>query len=146
YNLKSLYETPTAFAEDERIDREGAAKLIDEVKNSGRTILTEYEAKKLLGLYGIPTVQTEIATNEAEAVEAAKKIGFPVVLKLHSFTITHKTDVGGVKLNLKNEAEVKEAFNAIKTSVSNHPQWGAQHFQGVTVQPFAKLEGYEVII
>ena len=146
YNLKALYETPTAFAEDEGIDRAGAAKLIDEVKNSGRTIMTEYEAKKLMSLYGIPTVPTEIATTEADAVAGAKKIGFPVVLKLHSFTITHKTDVGGVKLNLKDEAAVQEAFSQIKASVSSHPKWGAKDFQGVTVQPFAKFEGYEVII
>lgn len=146
YNLKALYETPTAFAEDEKIDREGAARLIAEVKDSGRTIMTEYEAKKLLSLYGIPTVQTEIAVTEAEAVEGAKKIGFPIVLKLHSFTITHKTDVGGVKLNLKDESEVRAAFNEIKTNVANHKQWGVEHFQGVTVQPFAKFEGYEVII
>ena len=146
YNLKSLYETPTSFAEDEGIDRVGAAKLIDEVKNSGRSIMTEYEAKKLMSLYGIPTVPTEIATTEADAIAGATKIGFPVVLKLHSFTITHKTDVGGVKLNLKDEAAVREAFNQIKTSVSTHEKWGAAHFQGVTVQPFAKFEGYEVII
>ena len=146
YNLKALYETPTAFAEDEKIDREGAARLIAEVRDSGRTIMTEYEAKKLLSLYGIPTVQTEIAITEAEAVEGAKKIGFPIVLKLHSFTITHKTDVGGVKLNLQNESEIRAAFNEIKTSVTNHEKWGAKHFNGVTVQPFAKLDGYEVII
>ncbi len=146
YNLKSLYETPTAFAEDEDIDRAGAEKLINEVRDSGRDIMTEYEAKKLMSLYGIPTVPTEIAVDEKAAVEGAKKIGFPVVLKLHSFTITHKTDVGGVKLNLKDEAEVRKAFNEIKTSVANHAKWGASHFQGVTVQPFAKFEGYEVII
>jgi acetyltransferase len=146
YNLKALYETPTAFAEDQDIDREGAKKLIDEVRASGREIMTEYEAKKLMSLYGIPTVPTEIATTEADAVAGAAKIGFPVVLKLHSFTITHKTDVGGVKLNLKDEAAVRQAFNEIKTSVANHPKWGASHFQGVTVQPFAKFEGYEVII
>lgn len=146
YNLKALYETPTAFADDEGIDRIGAAKLIEKVKASGRTILTEYEAKKLMSLYGIPTVQTEIATTVEEAVAGAQKISYPVVLKLHSYTITHKTDVGGVKLNLKDEAAVREAFEQIQTSVAQNPKWGAQHFQGVTVQPFAKLEGYEVII
>ena len=145
-NLKALYETPEAFPEDIGIDRKAAEKIIADVRASGRTILTEYESKKLLTSYGIPTVPTEIAITEADAIAAAKKIGFPVVIKLHSFTITHKTEVGGVKLNLKDEAAVKEAFNQIKTGVANHKEWGPQHFQGVTVQPFAKFEGYEVII
>ena len=145
-NLKALYETPQAFPEDQGIDRVAARKILDDVRASGRTILTEYESKKLLTTYGIPTVPTEIAVTADEAADGAKKIGFPVVLKLHSFTISHKTDVGGVKLNLADEAAVKKAFDEIKESVSKHPKWGAQHFQGVTVQPFAKFEGYEVII
>jgi acetyltransferase len=144
--LKSLYETPAAFAEDDAIDRAGAAKLIAEVRASGRTILTEYESKKLLSLYGIPTVPTEIATDVEAAVAGAKKIGFPVVLKLYSYTISHKTDVGGVKLNLGDEAAVRKAYEEIREGTSKHPKWGPQHFQGVTVQPFAKFEGYEVII
>ncbi len=145
-NLKALYETPQAFPEDQGIDRAAAKKILDDVRASGRTILTEYESKKLLTTYGIPTVPTEIAITADEATAGAKKIGFPVVLKLHSFTISHKTDVGGVKLNLADEAAVRKAFDEIKQSVSVHPKWGAQHFQGVTVQPFAKFEGYEVII
>jgi acetyltransferase len=96
-------------------------------------------------MYGIPTVPTEIATSDSDAVKWAEKFGFPVVLKLYSRTITHKTDVGGVKLNLNNAVAVKEAFNAIKTSVTQKA--GAEHFNGVTVQPMIKLsDGYEIIL
>ena len=74
----------------------------------------------------------------------AAELGFPVVVKLHSETVTHKTDVGGVKLNLQDAAAVENAFKAIKKSVSELA--GAEHFLGVTVQPMIKVEGYELII
>jgi acetyltransferase len=107
-------------------------------------LLTEYESKQLLNKYGIPTVETRLAITVEEAVAAAVEIGYPVVLKLHSLTITHKTDVGGVKLNLANAAAVREAFRAIEASVSE--KVGAQHFAGVTVQPMVLVDGYELII
>ena len=145
-NLRSLYETPmpaVSGAEGE-IDREKAASILEAVRASGRTILTEYESKQLLASYGIPTVETRIARSAAEAVKAAKEIGFPVVLKLHSETITHKTDVGGVKLNLADAAAVEAAYIDIEKSVQ--AKAGAGHFLGVTVQPMFKLEGYELIL
>ncbi len=147
YNLRGLYETPAETDEeaDSAPDRDGAAKLIQSVRSEGRQILTEEESKRLMSLYGIPTVQTEIATSESDAVKWADKFGYPVVLKLYSRTITHKTDVGGVKLNLQDAAAVKAAFTAIKTSVTQKA--GAEHFNGVTVQPMIKLsDGYEIIL
>ncbi|MDT8067493.1 MAG: bifunctional acetate--CoA ligase family protein/GNAT family N-acetyltransferase [Terriglobia bacterium] len=143
YNLKGIYETPVLGAITQP-KREEARAIIDKVKASGRTILTEYESKKLLETYGIPTTTTEIAGTEAEAVKAAEKIGFPVVLKLYSLTISHKTDVGGVILNLRDADAVRKGFNQIKVSVAEKA--GAEHFQGVTVQPMAKLDGYELIL
>ena len=144
YNLKGIYQTPMLGAAGSEPNRENAQAIIDKVKASGRTILTEYESKKLLKAYGIPTTATEIAETEANAVKAAEKIGFPVVLKLYSLTITHKTDVGGVILNLRDAEAVRKAFNQIKNSVTEKA--GAEHFQGVTVQPMAKLDGYELIL
>lgn len=143
YNLKGIYETPVLGATTQP-NRDGVKAIIDKVKASGRTILTEYESKKVLECYGIPTTATEIAETEAEAVKAAEKIGFPVVLKLYSLTISHKTDVGGVILNLKDADAVRKGFNQIKKSVTEKA--GAEHFQGVTVQPMAKLDGYELIL
>ena len=146
-NLKALYETPVPSADPTDLEsgRAKANNLIESVKKTGRTILTEAESKELLDCYGIPTVITKIAKTEAEAAKLAKQIGFPSVLKLYSETITHKTDVGGVQLNLKDEAEVRKAFNDIKTSVTQKK--GAEHFQGVTVQKMIKLaDGYELIL
>ena len=144
YNLKGIYETPKLGLGTSEPNRVRAKEIIDTVKKSGRTILTEYESKKLLEAYGIPTTATEIAATEADAVKWADKIGYPVVLKLYSLTITHKTDVGGVILNLRDADAVKKAFNQIKSAVTEKA--GAQHFQGVTVQPMAKLDGYEIIL
>jgi len=143
--LHDLYETP-AMRAGSILDtkRDIASGIVEEVRASQRTILTEYESKQLLAAYGIPTVHTELAKTPAEAVAKAAEIGYPVVLKLHSETITHKTDVGGVKLNLRNAGEVASAFGDIQRSVGEKA--GAGHFLGVTVQPFAKLDGYEIIL
>ena len=145
YNLNGIYETPQMPEDEEtKIDRAKAEKMIQDVRESGRTILTEYESKQLLAAYGIPIVETRIAVTEDEATKAAEEIGYPVVLKLYSKTITHKTDVGGVQLNLKNRDAVLTAFRGIQQAVTEKK--GAEHFNGVTVQPMVKLEGYEVIL
>ena len=75
-----------------------------------------------------------------------QEFGFPVVLKLFSETITHKTDVGGVKLNLQDEAAVRSAYRAIKSAVAGLPEIGSNQFSGVSVQPMVKLDGYELIL
>jgi acetyltransferase len=144
-NLSTLYETPNLSDDNgSGPDREKAQAIIDHVRKTGRDLLTEAESKQLLAAYGIPTTPTLIATNAKEAGKMAAELGFPVVVKLHSETVTHKTDVGGVKLNLQNAAAVETAFNEIKKSVSELA--GAEHFLGVTVQPMIKVEGYELII
>jgi len=151
-NLASLYETPPANNTDvtAALNQEAAARIIDKVRQEGRTLLTEYESKQILSCYQIPVVQTLIADNEEQAVHFANQIGYPVVLKLHSETITHKTDVGGVQLNLQSDKEVRRAFQAIKTSlhtkVGEKSQDGKPHFLGVTVQPMISPEGYEIIL
>ncbi|HUH96774.1 MAG TPA: acetate--CoA ligase family protein, partial [Anaerolineales bacterium] len=145
-NLRSLYETPMSAGEanHDGLDREGAAQIIKTVRDSGRTILTEFESKQLLAAYGIPIVETRIAKSKDQAVKAADAMGYPVVLKLHSETITHKTDVGGVQLNLKDAPAVENAFETIAESVRTKA--GAESFLGVTVQPMIKVEGYELIL
>jgi acetyltransferase len=146
-NLRALYETPNNAADvaETAAGRAKAEAIISQVRKEKRTILTEFESKELLKAYGIPTVITEVAKSADEAVKLADKIGYPSVLKLFSETITHKTDVGGVQLNLKNGDDVRRAFNDIKESVTK--KVGAQHFQGVTVQKMIKLgDGYEIIL
>lgn len=145
-NLQALYEIPTLASQgtEELFDRTKANQIIAAARKAGRTLLTEYESKQLLAAYGIPTVETRIARTADEAVAAAKEIGYPVVLKLHSETVTHKTDVGGVVLNVKSDAEVRKTFEQIKTSVRE--KTGEGNFLGVTVQPMVKMEGYELIL
>jgi acetyltransferase len=141
-NLQALYETvslPQAGASN--IDREAASAIIQNARRSGRLLLTEAESKALLAAYSIPTVPTIIAKTADEAVAKAEETGYPVVLKLHSETVTHKTDVGGVQLNLNGEQAVRSAFEAIKGGVS------ADDFLGVTVQPMINLsDAYELIV
>jgi acetyltransferase len=157
YNLKGLYETPVlAENGDGKSSRSQAAAILNRVKDTGRTLLTEYESKQLLATYEIPTVTTEIATSPEQAVAIANQIGYPVVLKLHSETITHKTDVGGVHLNLKDADAVINAFNSIKNTVGAFrvceaaegitPLQETSPFLGVTVQPMINRDGYELII
>ncbi|MDR3638512.1 MAG: bifunctional acetate--CoA ligase family protein/GNAT family N-acetyltransferase [Isosphaeraceae bacterium] len=143
-NLASLYETPYLPAGGDAPDRAAASALVEHARGAGRAFLTEAESKRLLTLYGLPTVATRVATREDEAVDAARALGFPVALKLHSETITHKTDVGGVRLNLAGVDDVRAAYRAIESSV--RARAGEGHFLGVTVQPMVTMEGYELIV
>jgi acetyltransferase len=143
YNLRALYETPVA-AVGASENPVLAAAIIRKARDRGRTLLTEFESKELLAAYGIPTLSGEIAQSEDEAVECARRVGFPVVVKLHSETITHKTEVGGVHLNLPDEASVRRAWQAIESSLAEKA--GPDHFQGVTVQPMISITGYELIL
>ena len=145
-NLKALYETPALLVQDHGrgSPRAKAEVLIRQVRETGRTLLTEFESKQILALYGIPTVETHVAKSEAEAVKTAQKMGFPVVLKLFSETITHKTDVNGVQLNLGTPDDVRNAWKRIAEGVRSKA--GEEHFLGVTVQPMIKLDGYELIM
>jgi acetyltransferase len=142
YNLAGLYETPVLTEEPER--REEAEALIREARAAGRRVLTEHESKRLLAAYGIPTVETRLATSVDAAVREAESLGYPVVLKLHSRHITHKSDVGGVRLNLFDADAVRGAFEGIRERLEELGQ--ADAFDGVTVQPMVTLDGYELIL
>lgn len=151
-NLQTLYEFPAVdqsiINEEESFFqfREGRQfkHLLHEVEKEGRTLLTEFESKQVLDQYQIPVVKTLIAYSVEEAIDLAKQLGFPIVLKLFSQTITHKTDVGGVKLNLQSADEVKRAFEEIQRSVTE--KVGKEHFEGVTVQQMIKHDGFELIL
>ncbi len=149
-NLKALYETPADLYPISLSKVEGKSKqeLVEDIlsiaRNENRTLLTELESKQVLEAYEIPTVKTVLAQTAKEAAQAAEDIGFPVVVKINSKTLTHKTDIGGVKLNIIDKEGVITAFNDIETSVTNIA--GKEHFQGVTVQEMVSLKGYEIII
>ncbi|MEZ4618507.1 MAG: acetate--CoA ligase family protein [Caldilineaceae bacterium] len=145
-NLSAIYETPAlpSSGEEEAINHQLARELINDIRAQKRTTLTEYESKQIFAAYGIPIVETRLAATADEAVSAAKAIGYPVVVKLNSKSITHKTDVNGVQLNLTDADAVRSAYDLIKTTLAE--KHGPDHFHGVTVQPMEKLDGYELII
>jgi acetyltransferase len=144
YNLRGLYETP-AIRDAADPDRSAAEQIVRSVRAAGREVLTEYESKQLLAAYRIPIADTKVARTEAEAVAAATALGYPVVVKLYSETISHKTDVGGVQLSIRDADAVRQAYQLIRNNVTHHR--GAEHFLGVTVQPMiTNQNGYELII
>jgi acetyltransferase len=144
YLRRALYETPMLPHGEEGPNRTRAEWIIEHARQEGRTLLSEAESKELLSCYQIPAAPTFEALSLDEAVAKADEIGYPVVVKLLSHTITHKSDVGGVKLNLASADAVRNAWREIEASVREKA--GAQHFLGVTVQPFFRSEGYELIV
>lgn len=144
FRLRGLYETPLPSQEREEgePDRVLARSLIEQISHQGRTLLTEAEAKQLLSAYGIPVVETRVAHTCDEAVACAEALGYPVVLKLLSETLTHKSDIGSVQLNLHDAQTVRRAYQTIETAVHDK----AEQFQGVTVQPMIPQNGYELIL
>ena len=144
--LQALAELPVAAVDSasKSARRIKAGRVIEQAASSGRTLLTEFESKQILEIYGIPTVPTRLAKNQDDAAAAAQVLGYPVVLKVHSQMVTHKTEVGGVHLNLKTEKEVREAYDAIEGSL--FAKAGSAAFLGVTVQSMIRAEGYELIL
>jgi acetate---CoA ligase (ADP-forming) subunit beta len=120
-----------------------AANIMDNVRAQCRTVLTEIEAKQVVREAGIMVTETRLADSQKEAVAISKEIGYPVVLKIASPDITHKSDAGGVKTGLKDAKEVKKAYEDIMASVAKNVR--KARIQGVTVQPMAR-PGVEVII
>jgi acetyltransferase len=116
-----------------------ASELVARHRATGRGLLTESEAKQVLAAAGIPVLETVSAGSADEAVQAAVRLGFPVVLKLQSRTVTHKTDVGGVQLDLVDEAAVRAAWGRIRGAVPE------EAFDGVSVQRMVKDRGLELI-
>ncbi len=112
-------------------------------KEDGRIFLPEYESKIILKKFGIPVVETRLAKDREEALSISKRVGFPVVLKIASPDIIHKSESGGVKLGLKNPEDVKKAYNEMMRNIRR--QYPKAYLQGVTVQKMAK-PGVEVIV
>ena len=117
--------------------------VIDRAKSEGRTVLTEIESKQILDEAGIPTAGARLATSADEAVKAAKELGYPVVLKIVSPDVTHKSDVGGVRLGLDSPEAVTAAFAEISEAVKRHEP--KARIEGVAVQKMAH-PGIEVIV
>lgn len=119
------------------------SQIISNATKEGRTVLTEIESKQLLKEVGISTTEIKLAASEKEAVDLSQKMGFPVVLKIASPDISHKSDAGGVKVGLKNKDEVAVAYKDIMNSVKQ--KFPQAKIEGVSVQNMAR-PGTEVII
>jgi len=121
----------------------GKFSIFDQVKKEGRSILTEFESKKILKQAGIPVVETKLAKTQKEAVSLSQKMSFPVALKIVSPDVIHKSDSGGVKLSLNNVTEVKKAYDEILKKVKK--QYPDAVIHGVSVQKMIQ-PGTEVIV
>ncbi|TFG10987.1 acetyl-CoA synthetase [Candidatus Thorarchaeota archaeon] len=125
-----------------------AKKIFEEAREEGRSFVLEHEAKDIMSSYGIPIPEYDTAATVDEAVKKASKIGYPVVLKILSKDVLHKSDAGGVKINLKSDDEVREAFDEI---MKNAKEYGKKNdtevdlSRGVFISQFAEM-GTEVIV
>ncbi|MDD5039377.1 MAG: acetate--CoA ligase family protein [Dehalococcoidales bacterium] len=118
-------------------------QIINRARQEGRNLLTEIEAKELLKQAGISVVETRLATSEEEAVSISQELGFPVVLKIASSDVVHKSDAGGVKLGLKTTKQVVKAYDDILEAINR--EYPEAKIQGISVQKMAR-PGIEVII
>jgi len=121
--------------------KEAVSDLLDKIPDGAK--LTEYESKKILSAYGIPVTREELVNDVGDAVEAARRIGYPVVLKIESPDISHKTEAGGVKLNIKTPDELASAYLEIKANASRYNPMA--RIKGILVQEMLP-QGVEVIV
>ena len=143
-NLEMLQEVPPRLETALELDRPGADLLIQRSLGGDTPPLTEPDAKGLLAAYGIPVNPTEPAASAEEAVRAARRIGFPVAMKILSPDILHKTDARGIQLNLRSEDAVKAAFERITENARAYKP--DAKILGVTVQTMLRRPDYELII
>jgi acetyltransferase len=143
-NLELLYETPEELPVDIAPPKRPLMVIMRNMAREGREILNEAEAKTFLEYYNFPVVPTKIAHDPDEAARLAAQMGYPIVLKILSPQIVHKTDVGGVVLDINNEKELREAYDRVIQKAKEYKP--DAEIIGVTVQPMVKKRGYEVII
>jgi acetyltransferase len=137
-NLETLFETPKDIPVSFTLDRQKVRKEFVEKYFPKEKILSEATSKALLSAYGIPTTTPKVAKTALEASDIAKKIGYPVVMKIHSPDITHKTDVGGVVLNIKDEDGVWTHFKSMTRSIKE--KMPNARIDGVTLQPMINIK------
>jgi 4-hydroxybutyryl-CoA synthetase (ADP-forming) len=135
--------TPEGTIAKFKVDKAAAKKVFSDVKKQGRTNLLEEEGQEVLRAYGVPLPQSILAKSAAEAIKAAKKIGFPVVMKIASPQIIHKSDAGGVKVGVANEKDAEAAFDQIVKNAKKYDKNAT--IKGVLVQEMVK-GGKELII
>lgn len=142
-NLEILHETPSHIPHEFQPKKNENKKLIDDVLKDNRTVMTEFEAKQLLNNYQIPVIKNGLAKTEEKAIAMAEEFGYPLVMKIASPDILHKTEVGGVILNILNKKEAKTAYSRIlKSAKENAPD---ADIRGILVEQMINRK-YELII
>ena len=137
-----LLEIPPKLTRDMVFDQEKVRELIAGASSEG--FISESDSTNILTAYGVPMIRTEIAMTEAQASRIGREVGYPLAMKLHSPDITHKTDAGGVRLDLRCDADVCKAFNEIISSASRYKP--DARIEGVTIQPFFSNPDYEILL
>ena len=142
-NIKLLYETPPMISKEIHPNKEAAAAFIRSIQAQGRSQLREFESKQLLSYYGIPVAPHKVASTVEEAISSAEEIGYPVVLKVVSPQITHKSDAGGIILNIQSAAEMASAYEQLLKNIAA----SSIHLrvQGVLVEKMINKK-YELLI
>jgi acetyltransferase len=144
-NQELLIQTPGPMSSESTPDITGAQLIIDNVLAEGRSILTEVESKAVLAAFRVPVTPSSIARTSNEAIVAAETLGFPVAMKIHSHDITHKSDIGGVRLDVDSAGAVQRAFDEILRAAAEHRPEAA--VEGVLVQPMVSTSsGVELLI
>jgi acetyl coenzyme A synthetase (ADP forming)-like protein len=143
YRYRQWLERPVEEPVRFRVDVDRAVTILSQARDAGREWLDEVDALQLVAAYGVPTAATEIARSRDEALEAARRIGFPVVLKIQSRDVVHKTDVGGVKVDVRSEDELVAAYEEIVGNVT--AAHGEAAVDAILVQEFVQ-GGRETIV
>ena len=141
-NLEMLLEVPPKMTGHMVFDQEKARKLIAAAPD--QEFLPETDSKEILAAYGLPVIRTEIAMTEAQASRIGREMGYPLVMKVHSADITHKTDAGGIRLDLRCDADVCEAYNQIISSARRYKP--DARIEGVTIQPYFSNPDFEILM
>ena len=144
-NQKLLLETPGPLSLGKTPDIEGARMIIEGALAEGRKVLSESESKAVLHAFHIPTAQASVVRSPNEALVQAESLGFPVVLKINSPDITHKSDAGGVRLGISNAQAVRSAYNDLLNTVKkNRPE---ARIDGATIEPMLQRpNGRELLV
>ena len=144
-NQKLLLQTPEPTRQQDRPEAEGAKMLIEALLAERRKVLSEMESKAILRAFRVPVAQTMVARTATEALLLAEQIGFPIAMKVDSPDLQHKSEVGGVRLNIMNAPAVRNAYHDIIDTVQKRQP--KARINGVSIEPFlSRPHGREMMV
>ncbi|TKB24611.1 GNAT family N-acetyltransferase [Desulfopila sp. IMCC35006] len=141
-NMEDVLEIPPKLTREISVDSEKAGQLL--ARASAKQFIPEADARNVLSAYGLPVIRTETAATEDDASRLAREMGYPLVMKLLSPDISHKTEAGGIRLDLRSDEDVREAFTGIVESARRYQ--ADARIEGVTLQPLFANPDYEILL